>query len=391
MKQYFVVLALLMLVAGFCASPAFAQDTGSVKGICKDADGKPIVGATVEWQNTETGRKYDLKTNNKGEYFSLGIQLGHYKVTLLGTDGKEIFHYNGFAASSDESTLDFDMKKEAAAAAQGTGLTPEQIKQQQEQAAKVAKENTTIKGLNEKLAAAKTASEAGDYETAIAQVTEATQMDPTRDVLWAKLGDYELASAAKQSDNAEKTKRYQAAATDYEKATDIRQKSLDAAPTPKPADSTKILAQLYNNLGKAEAQLGKTDDAVKAYNQAAQLDPAGAGMYFFNLGAILTNANTTNNSDMRKAAVEAFDKAIAADPARADAYHWKGTNLIGAATLQGDKMVAPPGTAEAFQKYLDLAPTGPHAEEAKAMLQGLGSTVETSYGSGKKKPATTKK
>ena len=55
------------------------------------------------------------------------------------------------------------------------------------------------------------------------------------------------------------------------------------------------------------------------------------------------------------------------------------------------KMIAPEGTAEAFQKYLELQPTGQHAEEAKAMLQGLGSTVETSYGSGKKKPATTKK
>jgi len=390
MKQYFVVLALFMLVAGLCASPAFAQDTGSVKGSCKDVDGKPIVGATVEWQNTETGRKYDIKTNNKGEYFSLGIQLGHYKVTLLGTDGKEIFHYNGFAASLDENTLDFDMKKEAAKAAQGAGLTPEQLKQQQEQAAKVAKENSTIKGLNEKLAAAKAASDAGDFDTAIAQITEATQMDPSRDLLWAKLGDYELGSAAKQTDSAQKTKRYDAAVTDYQKAVELKQKALDAAPAPKPPDATKLLAQYYNNLGKAAAQLGKTDEAVKAYNQAAQLDPAGAGMYYFNLGAILTNANITNNSDMRKAAVEAFDKAIVADPARADAYYWKGTNLIGAATLQGDKMVAPPGTAEAFQKYLELAPTGPHAEEAKAMLQGLGSTVETSYGTPKKKPATKK-
>ena len=101
MKQYFVLLALLVVVAGLCASPAFAQDTGAVKGVCKDQTGKPIVGATVEWENTENGRKYDIKTNSKGEYFSLGIQLGHYKVTLLGTDGKEIFHYNGFAASSD--------------------------------------------------------------------------------------------------------------------------------------------------------------------------------------------------------------------------------------------------------------------------------------------------
>jgi tetratricopeptide (TPR) repeat protein len=387
MKQYFVVLALSMVVAGLCASPAFPQDTGSVKGVCRDVEGKPIVGATVEWVSLENGRKYDIKTNSKGEYFSLGIAPGHYKVTLLGTDSKEIFHFNGATVGGDESTLDFDMKKEQANAAQGAGLTAEQVKQQQEQAAKVAKENSTIKNLNEKLAAAKTASEAGDFDTAIAQVTEATQMDPSRDLLWAKLGDYEVSSAAKQTDSAEKAKRYDAAVTDYQKAVDLKQKALDAA-TQKPPDATKVLASFYNNLGKAEAQNGKTDDAVKAYNQAAQLDPAGAGMYYYNLGAILTNANTKNDAEMRKAAAQAFDKAIAADPNRADAYYWKGTNLIGAATLQGDKMVAPEGTAEAFQKYLELQPTGPHAEEAKAMLQGLGAAVETSYGAKKK---TTKK
>lgn len=388
MKQYFVMLAILMLVAGLCASPVFAQDTGSVKGACKDVQGKPIPGAVVEWVSMESGRKYTIKTNSKGEYFSLGVAPGHYKVTLLGPDNKEIFHFNGVTVAADETTLDFDMQKEQAKAAQGAGLTPEQLKQQQEQAAKIAKENSTIKGLNEKLAAAKTASDAGDFDTAIAQITEATQMDPSRDLLWAKLGDYELSSAAKQTDSAEKTKRYDAAVTNYQKAVDLKQKSLDAA-TQKPPDATKTLASFYNNLGKAEAQLGKTDDAVKAYNQAAQLDPAGAGMYYFNLGAILTNANTKSDAEMRKAAADAFDKAIAADPARADAYYWKGTNLIGAATLQGDKMVAPPGTAEAFQKYLELAPTGPHAEEAKAMLQGLGATVETSYGA--KKKTTTKK
>jgi tetratricopeptide (TPR) repeat protein len=386
MKQYSVALALFILVAGLCATPAFAQATGTVKGVCKDLEGKPIASALVEWANTETGRKYDIKTNAKGEYFSLGIVPGKYTVTLS-KDGKEIFHYNGFGVTLAENTLDFDMQKEQAAAAQGQGLTPEQLKQQQEQAAKIAKENGTIKSLNEKLAAAKTASDAGDFDTAIAQITEATQIDPSRDLLWAKLGDYNLTSGAKQTDSAEKSKRYQASVTDYQKAVDLRQKALEADPKKSP-DTAKVLAQFYNNLGKAEAQLGKTDEAVKAYTQAAQLDPAGAGMYYFNLGAILTNANVKNDAEMRKAAVQAFDKAITADPTRADAYYWKGTNLIGAATLQGDKMIAPEGTAEAFQKYLELQPTGPHAEEAKAMLQGLGSTVETSYGAKKK---TTKK
>ena len=213
-------------------------------------------------------------------------------------------------------------------------------------------------------------------------------MDPIAICCGPSWATMTMSSATKQTDTAEKTKRYDDAVTDYQKALDLKQKASGSGPSKKPPDANKVLASFYNNLGKAEAQLGKTDDAVKAYNQAAQLDPAGAGMYYFNLGAILTNANTKNDSEMRKAAVDAFDKAIAADPNRADAYYWKGTNLIGAATLQGDKMVAPPGTAEAFQKYLELQPTGPHAEEAKAMLQGLGATVETSYG---KKKTTTKK
>ena len=46
MKQYFVMLALLILVAGLCASPAFAQDTASVKGVCKDVRANPLPART---------------------------------------------------------------------------------------------------------------------------------------------------------------------------------------------------------------------------------------------------------------------------------------------------------------------------------------------------------
>jgi tetratricopeptide (TPR) repeat protein len=216
-------------------------------------------------------------------------------------------------------------------------------------------------------------------------MSDATQMDPNRDLLWAKLGDYTLSAAAKQTEAAAKTKSYEDATADYQKAVELKQKAVDA--DPKKPDATKVLAQYYNNMGQAQAKSGKTDDAVKSYQQAAQLDPSGAGQYYFNLGAILTNANIANDAKMRQAAVDAFDKAITADPTKADAYYWKATNLIGAATLQGDKMVAPPGTEEAFQKYLELQPTGSHAEEAKAMLASLGAKVETSYGTKKTKPA----
>jgi len=379
MKKRFVVSVLMSLIVLLVAPSALAQNTGTVKGVCKDVDGKPIAGAQVEWLNVENGRKYELKTNNKGEYFSLGVSPGKYKVTLF-KDGKEIFHYNGFAVTLEEATLDFDMKKEQAAEAQGAGLTPEQLKQRQEQEAKVAKENTTIKSLNEKLAAAKQAADAGDFNTAKNTMAEATQVDPNRDLLWAKLGDYTASAASKETDAEAKKKDYVDAVGDYQKAVDLKQKTFDADPAKKTPDAAKVLAQYYNNLGQAQSKALQIDDAAKSYTMAAQLDPAGAAQYYFNLGAVMTNAGKVDDG------IAAFDKAIAADPTRAEAYYWKGVNLIGKATLQGDKMVAPEGTAEAFNKYLELQPNGPFAEPAKQMLASIGASIETSYGSSKKKP-----
>jgi hypothetical protein len=53
---------------------------------------------------------------------------------------------------------------------------------------------------------------------------------------------------------------------------------------------------------------------------------------------------------------------------------------MGKATLKGDKMVAPDGTAEAFNKYLELQPTGQFADPAKQMLASIGATIETNFG-----------
>jgi tetratricopeptide (TPR) repeat protein len=378
MKQRFAWTVLVALVLGLCVPAVFAQATGTVKGVCRDAEGKPITDGTVEWLSMETGRKYTLKLNKKGEYFSLGIAPGKYKVTLFAADGKELFHYSGIPVSLDEVVQDIDLKKETAAAAQGQGLTPEQIKQMEEQKTKAAKEQNTVKTLNEKLSAAKAASDAGDFETAIATLNEATQLDSTRDLLYFKLGDAYRMSAPKQTDPAEKTKRFEAAAAAYQKAIDLK----TANPDPKDADASQKLAAYYNNLAEAYAKSNKIDDAVASYNKAAQLDPTRAGQYNFNIGAVLTNAGKVDD------AIVAFDKVIAVDPNKADAYYWKGVNMIGKATLKGDKMVAPDGTAEAFNKYLELAPTGSYAQPAKDMLASIGASVETGFN---KKKAASKK
>jgi len=378
MKQRFAWTLLVALVLGLCVPPLLAQATGTVKGVCRDAEGNPVTSGTVEWLSMDTGRKYILKLNKKGEYFSLGIAPGKYKVTLLGPDGKEMYHMSGIPVGLDELTQDIDLKKEAAAQAQGQGLTPEQLKAQQEAQAKAQKENMTVKTLNEKLLAAKTASDAGDFDGAITTLKDATDVDATRDLLWFKLGDAYRMSANKQTDPAEKKNRYEQAVNAYQKAIDLK----TAHPDPKEQDAGQKLAAYYNNLAEADAKSGKIDDAVTNYNKAAQLDPARAGQYNFNVGAVLTNAGKVDD------AIVAFDKVIAADPTKADAYYWKGVNMIGKASLKGDKMVAPDGTAEAFNKYLELAPTGPYAQPAKDMLASIGASVETGFN---KKKAASKK
>ena len=126
MKKHLVLSLLVVLVLGLSAPLVLAQTTGTVKGVCKDVEGKPIVGAEVEWVGTESGHSYKLKTNNKGEYFSLGIVPGKYNV-FLRKDGKEIFHINGVAVGLEETEVPFDLKKEQVSAAQGQGLTPEHV------------------------------------------------------------------------------------------------------------------------------------------------------------------------------------------------------------------------------------------------------------------------
>ncbi len=375
MRKYFILPLLLVLAAGLSAPLALAQTTGTVKGTCKDSEGKPIAQAEVEWTGTESGHTYKLKTNNKGEYFSLGIVPGKYNVKLS-KDGKELFHLTNVPVGLDEVVQDFDLKKEQVNAAQAQGMTPEQAKAKAEAAAKAASETKTVGTLNERLNAAKAASDAGDFETAIATLNEANQIDSTRDLIWFKLGDAYRMSAPKQTDPEEKKKRYESAAVDYQKAIDLRTASDTAQKDP---DNNAKMAAYYNNLAEAYAKSNKVDDSVANYTKAAGLDPAHAATYLFNEGAVLTNAGKGDD------AIVAFDKVVAADPTKAAAYYWKGVNLIAKETVGKDgKVVAPEGTAEAFQKYLELDPNGPYAEGAKGMLASIGATAETGFG--KKKP-----
>lgn len=357
MKRNLLYLTLTLIAAALLAPASWAQ-MATVKGTVKDQNGQPVAGAKVEYDNLDNGRKMTIKTDKKGQYYSLGLQPGPYNIIFYDAAGKELFSLNKVRVTlSEENVFDLDMQKEMARAqqTQQQQMTPEQKKAQEE----AEKENAKIKGLNEMLANAQQAQEAGNFEQAAQILTQATQADPTRDLLWFKLADAQRLWASKTTGDEQK-QHYADAIQNYQKAISI-----------------KPQGAYYNNLGEAYAKSGQTDKAVEAYNQAAQADPTDAARYYFNEGAVLTNTGKVDE------AVAAFDKAIQADPTKADAYYWKGINLMGKATTKGDKMEAPPGTAEAFNKYLELAPTGPMAEPAKQMLASIGAKVETSYGKGK--------
>jgi hypothetical protein len=80
---------------------------------------------------------------------------------------------------------------------------------------------------------------------------------------------------------------------------------------------------------------------------------------------------------------DAADFAIKAsanpnDPSLALMYYLKGQGLVVNATEDPKTklFILPPGCAEAYEKYLQLAPKGPFAQEAAGILQQAGIKVK---------------
>jgi tetratricopeptide (TPR) repeat protein len=236
--------------------------------------------------------------------------------------------------------------------------TPSLSQEQRDKIEQVQKANERIRYLNGELARARDLEKSGNYDQAIIILRHTVETDPTKDLLWAYLGEAYVGA-----------KRYPEAVDAYQKAIAIK------------GDS----ALYHNALANAYGKSGQVEKAVAEYNQVAQMDPTIASTAYFNIGAVYTNGGKVDY------AIAAFDKSLQLDPNRAEAYYWKGINLMGKATTNNDgKFVAPSGTAECFQKYLELKPDGPLAQQSKDMLASLGSSVETTYGKqqmpAKKKP-----
>ena len=159
--------------------------------------------------------------------------------------------------------------------------------------------------LNDSFNAGMTAAQNKQWPEAVAALTKAAEVDPTQPAVWAQLAEayVGLASTKTGADfDAAMAKGLEA----YAKAIEL-----------KPDD-----AATHNNYALALAKAKRFPEMQAELAKAVQLDPPGAGKYYYNLGALLVN------SGQNDAAGEAFKKAIDADPNYAEAYYQYGVTLV---------------------------------------------------------------
>jgi tetratricopeptide (TPR) repeat protein len=357
---------ILAIVAAIAMLPllASAQKMTDVKGHANNEISQPLSGMEVKFSSDNGATfKYTTTTNAAGDYtISLppGTYIGVVRDPKITDPKKIVDEILNIKIGDAPTTQDFDMTRKEVM----DKLTPERRKEIDEFRKKneeAMKANSQVKNLNAALTQARADIAAKNYQPAIDTMTQSLQAKPDEPVLHYTLGAAQL-GAGKTDD----------AIASFKKAIDLAQ----AAKKPQP----EILGASYNDLGNALVKTGKVEDAVASYNAAMKVDPTHSETFAMNETIVLTKAGKADE------AAAAADKVIAANPQKADAYYLKAAALVQKASVDAKtgKIVLPPGCEEAYQKYLQLAPDGPHAAEVKEVLASAGETIKSSYKAGKK-------
>lgn len=359
--------ALVAIALPLAAQTSPSTGSGSIHGHVTDPTGAPLTAGTISlyeggMTSPTAEPKYTLNVDQNGDFKSDHIAEGTYTMVFRKPDTPKDKVVDQIDNIKIEPGKDTEANDDMSRPDYLAKLTPEQRKEVEAVKAKnagIVKENAQIKNLNADLQKARSDDKDKNYADAIALMQHDVAIKPDEPLLWVELGQAQLGQ-----------KQYADAATSLQKAITLEQ----AQKKPNP----QVLGSAGNALGEALADDNKVADSQAAYDAAAKANPSDAGMYYQNETIVMSRTGQTD------AIVAAADKAIAADPNRPIPYYLKGQALIGKATMdpKTQKIVAPPGCQEAYEKYLQLAPTGQFANDAKQVLAEMSAAPSTG---GKKK------
>ena len=364
---------LLVTVAlALCAPAGWSQATSTrADGRITDS-GKSLPGVQVILSHRDTFEVYRATTDKYGTFSIPEVARGTYIVSVLNAAGDKLFRKTlGLTSASDAPIrLDIDISGEPP----GPPATPPPSLSPSPAAAPAPQDQKNAEQLDSLIRRYDSALRAGDNQAVIAALKAIVAADPTRWDYFEPLGETLMTIGD-----------YGHAAESYEKGIEVVQRFLSS----NPANGSVILksdrdraqagmVHMLINQSNSYLKLKKNSEAIEASTKAAELAPDPATGYF-NLCVMHYNTQTLDG------AVDACNKAIAADPNRTDAYFIEGALLFSATKTNKDgSLTVAPGTVESLKKYLEVAPAGAHATEVKQMLEYLGAEAGSSRNSGKK-------
>jgi len=374
----------LVLSALFVAGTALAQ-FGRVDGLLRDHEGKPMADIVIVLKNQDTGQTFETKTDKNGRFVQVGLRSGLWVAIckIKGRYSNDYEHPFRMATAAEEK-LDINLKD---ILAQLSAERSAEMKKQEEERSKFEGMKAHFDAGRMALEQARSARSemmklpvgerapiaermAQQATNAISELEAAERAAPDKDpnlhVVLSNLGEaYAVAG------------RFEEAAAAYTRAIEL-----------KPDNANYFLA-----LGTAQASAGKATEAMATCDKAATLPaatvadaPQIAASCFGNVGIILQNTQKMRES------IEPLKRAAQINPNNADYWFLLGRGLTNAMEYKMEggtmKTIIQPGTAEAFAKYLELAPNGRFAQDAKeslAMLEQIAPGIQTKISAKKKK------